>query len=68
MGGIKNLIIYSFGKLAILSPRIELFLRKIYWKNVGHLKTLRKKQNSNCNGLTDFNKVSVFLRTLLKKE
>lgn len=60
--GLSNL----YNRIALLSPRIEVMLRRLYWKNAGKLKSVAKASHENPKTEekpVDFQKVIDWLKT-----
>lgn len=58
--GLRNI----YNRIALLSPRIEVMLRKLYWKNVKHLKQFRPSEHNTSSGkitIFDFNEIVSWL-------
>lgn len=63
-----SLVSKLYENVAIISPKIEVMMRKLYWKNVKHLKRFRpynapKKKELEEMPKVDFSEIESYLRT-----
>lgn len=66
----KNVIAAIYNGLVLLSPHIEVMMRKLYWKNISRLKSLNphKAPNPVTSKHVDFEKIEDWLRAQGIKE